>query len=430
MTVLMFGWEFPPHISGGLGTACAGLTTALTNEKTKILFVVPKAHGDEPFNLINASDIVMPAEGETVMLKEVDELIEGIRTVVIPSTLTPYCTNEPQHAIEQWNWEFSHKETRQVKTPTGTRFEFTGKYGPTLMDEVYRYAEVSRTIASQYVFDVIHAHDWLTYLAGIEAKKITGKPLVVHVHATEFDRAGEKNIDRSIFDIEKKGMVEADMIIAVSQWTKDIIVDNYGIEEGKIQVVHNGVIPTQEIDFSFAPGFNNHVVTFLGRITYQKGPGYFIDAARKVLNYFPDTHFIMAGSGDLLPAMIDYVAQLRLSSRIHFTGFLKGNEINQVWSITDVYVMPSVSEPFGITPLEAAQAGVPVILSNQSGIAEVMDHAIKADFWDTDALANAIIGVLRYKGLSEVMKENSKEELESLTWERAAKKINQLYHEL
>ena len=430
MTVLMFGWEFPPHISGGLGTACAGLTAALTNEKTKVLFVVPKAHGDESFNLINASDIVMPGDGESVISIEVEESLEGIRTVVIPSTLTPYCANDPLTAIERWNWQFSHEDTKQVKTPTGTRFEFTGKYGPTLMDEVYRYAEVSRTIASQYEFDVIHAHDWLTYLAGIETRKITGKPLVVHVHATEFDRAGEKNIDPRVFDIEKKGMVEADLIIAVSQWTKDIIVDNYGIEQSKVHVVHNGIIPTQETDFSFSRGFNNQVVTFLGRITYQKGPRYFIDAARKVLNYFPDTHFIMAGSGDLLPAMIDYVAQLRLSSRIHFTGFLKGREIDHVWSITDVYVMPSVSEPFGITPLEAAQAGVPVILSNQSGIAEVMDHAIKADFWDTDALANAIISVLKHKGLSELLKTNSKKELESLTWERAAKKINQLYHEL
>lgn len=428
MTVLMFGWEFPPHISGGLGTACSGLTMALTKEETRVLFVVPKAHGDESLNLINASDIVIPVEGEGVAERE--ESLESIRTIAIQSPLMPYCTNEPEYAIEQWNWEFSQEDTKQVRIPTGRRFEFTGKYGPNLMDEVHRYAEVSRTIATQNTFDLIHAHDWLTYLAGIEAKKVTGKPLVIHVHATEFDRAGEKNIDPRVFEIEKKGMVEADLIIAVSQWTKDIIVDKYEIEETKVKVVHNGVIPTQSLDFSFPPGFSNPVVTFLGRITYQKGPQYFIDAARKVLNYFPDTHFIMAGSGDLLPAMIEYVAQLRLSSRIHFTGFLKRRQIDQVWSITDVYVMPSVSEPFGITPLEAAQAGVPVILSNQSGVAEVMDHAIKTDFWDTDALANAIIGVLKHKGLSEFLKTNSKEDLQSLTWERAAKKINQLYHEL
>lgn len=429
MTVLMFGWEFPPHISGGLGTACAGLTQALSEEETKVLFVVPKAHGDESFDLINASEIVMPEEGEGLVQAE-GESNESIRTIAIPSTLTPYFINEPGYAIEQWNWEFSRENTKLVSTPTGNRYEFTGKYGPGLMDEVHRYAEVSRTIASQNTFDVIHAHDWLTYLAGIEAKKITGKPLVIHVHATEFDRAGEKNIDERVFEIEKKGMLEADLIIAVSQWTKDIIVDKYGIRESKIKVVHNGVVQTDTTDFSFSPGFSDHVVTFLGRITYQKGPRYFIDAARKVLNFFPDTHFIMAGSGDLLPAMLEYVAQWGLSSRIHFTGFIKEKQIQQVWSITDVYVMPSVSEPFGITPLEAAQAGVPVILSNQSGISEVMDHAIKTDFWDTDALANAIISVLKYKGLSQSLKTNSKRELESLTWNHTAKKINQLYHEL
>jgi glycogen synthase len=431
MTVLMFGWEFPPHISGGLGTACAGLTQALTEEETRVLFVVPKAHGDESFDLINASEIVIPeGEGEALVPVEGEESNESIRTIAIPSTLMPYCTSEPGYAIELWNWEFSREDTRLVTTPAGSRYEFTGKYGPGLMDEVHRYAEVSRTIASQNTFDVIHAHDWLTYLAGIEAKKITGKPLVIHVHATEFDRAGEKDIDQRVFEIEKKGMVEADLIIAVSQWTKDIIVDKYEIAESKIEVVHNGVIPAEINDLSLTPGFANPVVTFLGRITYQKGPRYFVDAARRVLDYFPDTHFIMAGSGDLLPAMMEYVAQWRLSSRIHFTGFLKEKQIQHVWAITDVYVMPSVSEPFGITPLEAAQAGVPVILSNQSGIAEVMDHAIKADFWDTDALANAIIGVLKYKGLSETLKTNSKKELRSLTWERAAKKINQLYHEL
>jgi len=424
----MFGWEFPPHISGGLGTACSGLTLALAKEETNVLFVVPKAYGDESFNLINASDIVMPVESSE--FAEGIESLESIRTIDIQSPLTPYCTKEPEYAIEQWNWEFSREDTKQVRIPTGRRFEFTGKYGPTLMDEVHRYAEISRTIATQNTFDVIHAHDWLTYLAGIEVKKITGKPLVIHVHATEFDRAGEKNIDPLVFEIEKKGMLESDLIIAVSQWTKDIIVDKYEIDESKVKVVHNGVIPTQSLDFSFPLGFSNPVVTFLGRITYQKGPGYFIDAARKVLNYFPDTHFIMAGSGDLLPAMIEYVAQLRLSSRVHFTGFLKRRQIDRVWSITDVYVMPSVSEPFGITPLEAAQAGVPVILSNQSGVAEVMDHAIKTDFWDTDALANAIIGVLKHKGLSELLKTNSKKDLQSLTWERAAKKIKELYHEL
>lgn len=280
-----------------------------------------------------------------------------------------------------------------------------------------------------YDFDVIHAHDWLTYPAGIRAKEVSGKPLIVHVHATEFDRAG-KNVDNRVFEIERQGMTEADKIIAVSQWTKDVIVGKYGIDPQKVTVVHNGIVASESMKIPFIPKIGDHVVTFLGRITYQKGPQYFVDAARKVLDYFPDTHFIMAGSGDLLSAMIDRVAQMKLSTRIHFTGFLKGEQMRQVWSVTDVYVMPSVSEPFGITPLEAIQAGVPVIVSNQSGVSEVVDHALKVDFWDTDALANAIINVLRHKGLSDSLRVNSRKEIGALTWRRAASKINELYHEL
>ncbi|HEY0744653.1 MAG TPA: glycosyltransferase family 4 protein, partial [Chryseosolibacter sp.] len=309
-------------------------------------------------------------------------------------------------------------------------YNFTGKYGPSLLDEVTKYAEVAGVIAAQNEFDLIHAHDWLTYLAGIEARKISGKPLVIHVHATEFDRAGEKNVDPRVFEIERKGMMEADMIITVSQLTKDIVTGKYGADPAKVHVVHNGVMPSEALDFSFIPKISDQVVTFLGRITYQKGPQYFIEAAIKVLEHFPEAHFIMAGSGDMLPEMINQVAQQKLSSRIHFTGFLKGKQVHQIWSVTDVYVMPSVSEPFGITPLEAVQAGVPVIVSNQSGVAEVMDHAIKVDFWDTHALADAIINVLKHKGLSSSLKTNSKKEIQSLTWARAAKKLNQLYHEL
>lgn len=425
----MFGWEFPPHISGGLGTACFGLSTALLEENISLLFVVPKAYGDESIRLINASDVLVGTFSDSADIFS-EEGIEGTRVITVPSTLKPYSGGEPLQGLEEWNWQFVSASSRVVKTREGVRYLFSGNYGPSLVEEVGRYAEVASVIAERNTFDIIHAHDWLTYLAGIEAKRSSGKPLIVHVHATEFDRAGENNVDQRVFDIEKKGMTEADMIIAVSQWTKEIIVEKYGIDPGKVKVVHNGVTPCGEADFSLLPKVSEHVVTFLGRITYQKGPEYFIEAARKVLDHFPDAHFIMAGSGDLLPAMIDRVAQLKLSSRIHFTGFLKGPQIHQVWSVTNVYVMPSVSEPFGITPLEAVQAGVPVIVSNQSGVAEVMDHAIKIDFWDTGALADAIINILRHKGLSDSLKVNSQNEIGSLTWKRAARKINQLYHEL
>ncbi|HZX74428.1 MAG TPA: glycosyltransferase family 4 protein, partial [Cyclobacteriaceae bacterium] len=320
--------------------------------------------------------------------------------------------------------------SKEVTSNKGTKYLFTGLYGTTLLDEVNRYGNVAREIARSHSFDVIHAHDWLTFPAGIEAKKISGKPLVIHVHATEFDRAGEKNINQRVFDIEKSGMMEADKIIAVSHWTKDILIKKYGISEEKISVIHNGVTPQTESDFSYLPKISKHIVTFLGRITYQKGPQYFIEAARKVLSQFPDAHFVMAGSGDLLPEMMMRVARAKISSRFHFTGFLKGEQIHQLWSVTDVYVMPSVSEPFGITPLEAIQAHVPVIVSNQSGVAEVMKHAIKVDFWDTDALANAIMSVLNHQPLSNSLKINSGRELKTLTWNRAAKKVNTLYEEL
>jgi glycosyltransferase involved in cell wall biosynthesis len=424
----MFGWEFPPHISGGLGTACYGLSRSLIKQNTRLLFVVPKAHGDESIPLINASDVVVG--GETLQITGYEaQSVEGSRMITVPSAIKPYSTGEPSQLLEEWSWPFTSETVKGVTTAEGTRYIFSGKYGPSLMEEVYRYADVAGVLARKYDFDIIHAHDWLTYPAGIEAKHTSGKPLIVHVHATEVDRAGDE-IDQRVFDIEKMGMYKADRIIAVSQWTKDIIVDKYGMDPLKVSVVHNGVIASEGSEFSFIPKISDHVVTFLGRITHQKGPQYFIDAAKKVLDYFPDTHFIMAGSGDLLPAMIDRVAQMKLSSRIHFTGFLKGKQTHQVWSVTDVYVMPSVSEPFGITPLEAVQAGVPVIVSNQSGVSEVIDHALKVDFWDIDALANAVINVLRHKGLSDSLKLNSRKEIEVLTWKRAATKIIQLYHEL
>ncbi|HEU5290169.1 MAG TPA: glycosyltransferase family 4 protein [Cyclobacteriaceae bacterium] len=429
MTVLMFGWEFPPHISGGLGTACFGLSMALREENIRLLFVVPKAYGDEYISLINASDVIVGQETEWVE-KISQEKMEGSKQISVPSNLRPYSMSEADEMLEEWNWQFISESREKVKTKEGIRFNFTGKYGPSLLDEVKRYADVASVIARENDFDIIHAHDWLTYLAGIEAKKVSGKPLVVHVHATEFDRAGVLNIDQRVFEIEKTGLDEADRIIAVSQWTKDIITEKYGIDPAKVKVVHNGVMPPEDTEFTAIPRIGDHVVTFLGRITYQKGPQYFIEAARKVLDYFPEVHFVMAGSGDLLPAMIEQVAKMKLSSRFHFTGFLKGKQMNQVWSVTDVYVMPSVSEPFGITPLEAVEAGVPVIVSNQSGVAEVMDHAIKVDFWDTNALADAIVNVLKHKSLSESLKVNSKKEIQSLTWQRAARRINQLYHEL
>ncbi len=467
MRILMFGWEFPPHISGGLGTACHGLTQALGKNEVEILFVVPKLHGGEQVNngsLINASTVIVPSTlaGKATPLMdslgqvsrnefatETQEMVmtgevTNITYVKAASPITPYGQNLQEDRfvqVRQWNYTLQQKYSvsqvyPEVKDGTnnettispGISYEFSGRYGPSLLDEVDKYALVAHTISHQYNFDIIHAHDWLTFRAGIEAKKISGKPLIVHVHATEYDRAG-KNGDAFIMEVERKGMMEADLIIAVSERTKSIAVDEYKIPPDKIEVVHNGIMASEKNINNFSTSLGSHVVTFLGRITYQKGPLYFVEAARKVLEQFPEAHFVAGGSGDLLPAMIERVAQLRLSTNFHFTGFVKGDKVNKLWSMSDVYVMPSVSEPFGITPLEAIQAGVPVIISNQSGVGEVMPHAIKVDFWDTDALAEAICSLLKYKSLSKTLKKNSANEIKNISWDKAAKKIKKIYHE-
>lgn len=468
MKVLMFGWEFPPHISGGLGTACYGLSNALSNENVELLFVVPKLHGGESAertNFISASNVpistslnlekyIRTASVKSEIRKPLFSVIKKghIRQYIeVPSALSAYRSPElsaESSTVEHWNYILPVKEEAETditikneetateiirnvtRLPEVASFKFSGTYGPNLMEEVKRYAQVGAEIAKQFDFDVIHAHDWMTYLAGIAAKKVSGKPLVVHVHATEYDRSGE-NVDPQVHAIEHQGMEEADLVVTVSHWTKKIVTNKYHQPERKVKVVHNGITPkSKEVAEPEMPPVGSHIVTFLGRITHQKGPLFFVEAARKVLNKMPDVHFVIAGSGDLMPLMIERIAQLRMSSHFHFTGFLKGKDIEKVWTLSNVYVMPSVSEPFGIAPLEAIQAGVPVIISNQSGVAEVMPHAIKVDFWNSDELAASICSILKYKSLSTTLAKNSAAEIREITWTEAARKLKKLYHEL
>jgi glycogen synthase len=434
MKVLMFGWEFPPHISGGLGTACFGLTQSLVQGDTEILFVVPKAYGDEALNLINASEILISEHDKTVLIPASTSNLTktGMKVINIPSALKPYGSlhQSEAYAIEDWSYEITTgtSDSSTIEKRKAKKYKFSGSYGPQLFEEVTRYKEVAGALAQHYSFDVIHAHDWLTYQAGVAAKEASGKPLIVHVHATEFDRS--ENIDKRVFAIECEGLEKADRIVAVSNWTKRILISNYHIAEKKISVVHNGMLTRKPTPSLKLTRISKQIVTFLGRITYQKGPHYFIEAARKVLSKLPNVHFVVAGSGDLLPVMMERVAQLRLSSRFHFTGFLKAEEVGHIWTISDLYVMPSVSEPFGIAPLEAIQSGVPVIISKQSGVAEVMPHAIHLDFWNVDSLANAICSVLRHKSLAKTLKKKSKKTLQNITWDVAATKIKTIYHEV
>lgn len=469
MKVLMFGWEFPPHISGGLGTACHGLTNSLSKENIDVLFVVPKLHGGESADrtdFISASGVPISVSGSVeqyissgsinpdvrTSLYQVVRQQTGVEQIEVPSSLSAYRAlsfEETSSTVSHWNYQLTDTEvavaeTRELKTGTGPveqrqvqldvsargTYQFSGSYGTNLLEEVRRYAQVGAEVASKFDFDVIHAHDWMTYLAGIAAKKVSGKPLFVHVHATEYDRSGEQ-VDQRVHAIEHQGMAEADCVIAVSNWTKEIVVSRYHQPAEKVKVVHNGIIPKPAAEKMFTPPpVGSHIVTFLGRITHQKGPLYFVEAARRVLERIPDAHFVIAGSGDQMPLMIERIAQLRMSSHFHFTGFLKGKDIERVWAMSNVYVMPSVSEPFGIAPLEAIQAGVPVIISKQSGVAEVMPHAIKVDFWNSQELAAAICSMLKYKSLSKTLTRNSAEEIADITWDRAAKKLTQLYYEL
>jgi glycogen synthase len=422
MRVLMFGWEFPPHITGGLGTACFGLIKGLVKQGVDVLFVVPKAYGDEVkegFRLLNASDVDIDFSKI-----ENQEHWSRIKFLEIGSNLIPYVGPEE---FENVITEETLKQTSSTQSVFSTRYTFSGKYGKNLMEEVSRYALVASAIAGEYDYDVIHAHDWLTYTAGIAAKRISGKPLVVHVHATEFDRSGE-NVNQTVYELERQGMEEADLVITVSNLTRQIVIDRYGIEAEKVITVHNAVEPVDHPDLGeIKKHVKEKVVTFLGRVTFQKGPDYFIEAANKVLKKDPNVRFVMAGSGDLLNRMIRRVAQLHIGTKFHFTGFLAGLEVDKMFAMSDLYVMPSVSEPFGISPLEAMRSNVPVVISKQSGVAEILKHALKVDFWDIDALADAIYGLLHYEGLNRMFIRYGKEEVDNLKWDNAAVKVLDVY---
>lgn len=420
MKVLMFGWEFPPHISGGLGTASYGLTKGLAQQNVEILFVMPKASGDEDTSIgkiINASDVDMPTTYSSF-----DGFWKNVSFLPVDSGLIPYL------GVEEYTQYMSETQgdNKKIFNHLGGKYTFSGKYGMNLMEEVMRYAYIASKIASEHDFDVIHAHDWLTYLAGIVAKRISGKPLVVHVHATEFDRSGE-NVNRMVYDLERTGMEQADAVIAVSNLTRNIVINRYGINKSRVFTVHNAVDFSDKKEVKTEKVVKEKVITFLGRITFQKGPEYFIEAANKVLKAYPNVRFVMAGSGDMMNKMVQRVAKLKIGSKFTFTGFLTGDDVTKMYAQSDVYVMPSVSEPFGISPLEAMRMGVPVIISKQSGVSEVLQHAIKVNFWDIDALADAMYALLSYPTLSKSLQEEGTDEVNSLNWFDSANRVKHIY---
>lgn len=426
MRILMFGWEFPPHISGGLGTACYGLTKGLQSIGVNdILFVVPKAYGDED----NSNVKIIDAGAIVVSDRIIDyrDFFRQMRFIEVGSSLMPYTSPEEYEALLIKNVS---NPRYMIQSSFSGKLSFTGAYGQDLFQEIANYAVVASVIGTQYQFDIIHAHDWLAFPAGIAAKIVSNKPLIVHVHATDFDRSGG-NVNPGIFEIEKAGMQAADKIIAVSNLTRSIIIEKYGIDPEKVVTVHNAVEPMANHEVLRSQKMEgDKVVTFLGRVTMQKGPEYFVEAAHLVLQKMDNVRFVMAGSGDLLYRMIWRIAALKMGRRFHFTGFLKGDDVHQMFALSDVYVMPSISEPFGISPLEAMQSNVPVIISRQSGVSEILKHAIKVDFWDIHAMADAIYGILNYDGLSSMFKRYARDEVDNLKWENAAAKVKDIYESM
>jgi glycosyltransferase involved in cell wall biosynthesis len=420
----MFGWEFPPHISGGLGTASYGLTKGMaTLNDLEVIFVVPKAWGDEDqsmVRLVGANQVQV--RSKKVFYKGFKRPFEKIE---VSSKIVPY--TDPKNFWKVMTAEESGYNLFVLTNSKG-KVDFSGRYDNFLMDEIQKYAVVASVIAEENEFDIIHAHDWLAYPAGIAAMEVSGKPLVIHVHATDFDRSGG-SVNPDVYRIEKSGMDAASKIITVSNLTRDIVINKYHINPDKVETVYNAVEPVRMSESQIIKkGFDEKVVTFLGRITMQKGPEYFIEAAYKVLQVMDNVRFVMAGSGDMMERMMRRAAALKITDRFHFTGFLKGSDVFTMLDMSDVYIMPSVSEPFGISPLEAMQSNVPVIISKQSGVAEILTHAVKTDFWDIDAMADAIYAILNYPALSNMFIKNGKEEVIRLKWDNSARHVRDIYY--
>lgn len=416
MKALMFGWEFPPHILGGLGTASYGLTKGMhACGDMEISFVIPKPWGDEEKGFAN----IIGACNTPIAWKDVNWDYVSARLGKYMDPQLYFDLRDHLYA------DFSYMKLNDLGC-----LEFSGRYPDNILEEINNYSIVAGVIARTVPCDIIHSHDWLTYPAGIHAKNITGKPLVIHVHATDFDRS-RGNVNPTVFGIEKDGMTYADHIITVSDLTRRTVIEKYGIDPAKVTTVHNAVIPlsSELLNLPRRTG-GDRVVTFLGRITMQKGPEYFVEAAAKVLRKDRGVRFVMAGSGDMMNDMIRLAAKRGISDRFHFTGFLKGRQVYEMLRDSDVYIMPSVSEPFGISPLEAMQMGVPSIISKQSGCAEILNNVIKTDYWDIDAMADAIHAIISYPALYQQLRHDGIEELKGITWEKAGAKVINIYKSL
>ena len=424
--VFMLGWEFPPFISGGLGTACYGLTRAMDQLGVKVTFVLPKMVESSYVTHVKLLTPSSHVEQRTRTLSEYE--LKNVSFKTINSPLQAYATPE--------TYDERLEESRRLKRETtttgqaGENLDGAADYDGDMYREIRRYATMAMELARSEEFDVVHAHDWMTFPAGVAVAAMSGKPLVVHVHSTEFDRSGE-HVNQVVYDIEREGMERAEKVITVSHFTRGVVASRYGISPEKVEVVYNGV----ERNGHWSVGSTSiqrdeKLVLFLGRITMQKGPEYFLHAAKKVLDVVDNVKFVMAGSGDLMYRSIELAAQLGIGQKVLFTGFLRGDDVRKIYQMADLYVMPSVSEPFGIAPLEALDNDVPVIISKQSGVSEVLKHALKVDFWDVNEMANKIVAVLRYPPLQMTLRNHGNFEVRKLRWKDAAQRCVDVYEQM
>lgn len=501
----MLGWEFPPYITGGLGTACYGLTKALDRLGVDTTFVLPKSTPEEHSSHV---DLISPGSSAHELIRKSDSTEDGAPAETPPPAPTAsekadrssarkrkQDQTEVREQVELIKKHFENirfveggpsadgsvydavapelrkivesgvdierirtlaqsgalasedlddidltmfsvlpeagppRSGKESEEELNARSESSADYSGNLFGQAEQYARFCSSIARGVDFDVIHAHDWLTYPAGLAVSRLSGKPLVVHVHSTEFDRSGE-HVNQPVYNIERRGMHGAMKVIAVSHLTKNIVVNRYGIAPEKVDVVWNGVDLAPGAEGAARIESRDKLVLYFGRITLQKGPEFFIAAAKRVLEIMPDVKFVVAGSGDLAERMIRMAAELGIGHKVLFTGFLRGKDIERVFSIADLYVMPSVSEPFGIAPLEAMSHDVPVLISRNSGVSEVLTHALKCDFWDVDEMANKIIAVLRHSPLSHALRDGGRFELRRITWDGAAEKCERVYEDM
>lgn len=424
--ILMIGWEYPPRITGGLGIATHGIAKALGEMGHKIILVMPRISGEEPRD----KNVLLMAINSKYLPMSQEELKKFFLETLHLKYLSVYQTKFFTSIEEFWKESEEHQQRLQEELLTETKeIQIEGGYGEKIYFEIQAFAEFVAKIASKLqILDLIHGHDWMTYPAVLYAKHVTKKPIVLHVHATEFDRSGD-NPNPYIYNLEKYAFEKAEAIITVSNYTKQIIVEKYQISPEKIYPVYNAIDFQLNISQEVKKPIRQKIVLFLGRITFQKGPDYFVRAAKKVVEKIQNVKFLMVGTGDMYTRMIEMAADLGIGKFFHYTGFLERSKIEQIFKISDVYVLPSVSEPFGLTVLEALKAGVPVIVSKQSGVAEIIKNAIKVDFWDVDDIANHIINILENEEYKSQLKQKLiEEEVHKISWYDSAQKIEEIYN--